>query len=311
MAVGAEILGLVPGAEREQAVAEMLRAAWLEHGILLFRDVASIDQHLALSRVFGELELHPYPELRSSLHPLLIELGGVKRAPAYVYDERELRVNRIPWHRDSAFTPDVCKGAMLRMVTPAREDGETFFADTAAAYDDLPAAMRRRLDGLDYVATLKLEYLDRPPAGALWSTMRRATEAEDPGGRASGLHDEAIPTRYPAVVQPVVFPHPQTGRRCLLLSPSIIDGFVGLGEEESRALLAELMVHMLQPKYLYRHQWRANDALLWDNIRFMHAAPGHRIDDQRFGLRTTLAGGVHTGRYLNADAAPVSPDFAD
>src|SRR5665213_3034043 len=100
MAVGAEITGLTPGMENDPEIAVALRAAWLEHGILLFRNVDSVDYHLSLSRVFGELELHPYPELRSDLHPLLIELGGTKRPPAYVYDETELRVNRIPWHRD-------------------------------------------------------------------------------------------------------------------------------------------------------------------------------------------------------------------
>jgi taurine dioxygenase len=311
MAVGAEIVGLAQGAEQEPAVAAALHAAWLDHGILLFRDVDSIDYHLALSRVFGELELHPYPEMRSALDPLLIELGGVKRAPAYVYDESELRLNRVPWHRDSAFTPDVCKGAMLRMVIPAREEGETFLSDTAAAYDDLPAAMKWRIAGLEYKATLKLEYPGRPPPGALWRTMRRATEEEDPGGRQSGLHDVPVATRYPAVVQPVVLRHPQSGRPCLLLSPSNIDRILGLDETESSTLLAELVDHMLQPKYVYRHRWRANDAIVWDNIRFMHAAPGHRIDDQRFGLRTTLAGAVHTGRYFDADVEAVTSNFAD
>ena len=311
MTVGAEIAGLTPGMEADPEIAAELRAAWVDHGILLFRDVASVDYHLSLSRVFGELELHPYPELRSALDPFLIELGGVKRAPAYVYDERELRVNRIPWHRDSAFTPEVFEGAMLRMVVPAREDGETLLAYTAAAWYDLPAAIKQRLDGLEYKATLRLEYLDRTPAGALWQTMRRATEAEDPGGRKSGLHDEAIPKRYPSVVQPVVLRHPASGRPCLLLSPSIIDRFLGMEEAESEALLAMLMEHMLQPQYVYRHKWRANDAILWDNIRFMHAAPGHRIEDQRFALRTTLAGAVRTGRYFDEGAAAVTPNFAD
>jgi taurine dioxygenase len=302
MAVGAEIIGLAQGAEQRSEVAEALRAAWLDHGILLFRQIDSVDHHLALSRVFGELELHPYPEMRSALDPLLIELGGVERAPAYVYDERELRLNRVPWHRDSAFTPDVCKGAMLRMVVPAREEGETFLADTAAAYDDLPELMKQRIATLEYKATLKLEYPGRPPPGALWRTMRRATEEEDPGGRESGLHDVPVATRYRAVVQPVVLRHPQSGRTCLLLSPSNIDCILGLDDGESDALLAELIDHMLQPKYVYRHKWRANDAILWDNIRFMHAAQGHKIDDQRFGLRTTLAGAVHTGRYFDAGA---------
>jgi len=311
MAVGAEIIGLAQGAEQQAEVADALRAAWLDHGILLFRDVDSVDYHLSLSRVFGELELHPYPEMRSELDPLLIELGGVKRAPAYVYDESELRLNRVPWHRDSAFTPDVCKGAVLRMVVPAREEGETFLADTAAAYEDLPAAMKRRLDGLEYQATLKLEYPGPPPPGALWKTMRRATEDEDPGGRQSGLHDVPVATRYPAVVQPVVLRHPQSGRPCLLLSPSNIDRILGMSEEEGDALLAELLGHMLQPQYVYRHKWQANDAIVWDNIRFIHAAHGHKVDDRRFALRTTLAGAVHTGRYLDPDAQGVTPDFAD
>ena len=52
-------------------------------------------------------------------------------------------------------------------------------------------------------------------------------------------------------------------------------------------------------------------AIVWDNIRFMHAAHGHRIGDQRFGLRTTLAGAVHTGRYFDADAEAVTPNFVD
>lgn len=299
MPVGAEIAGLAHGMEADPEIADALRQAWLDHGILLFRNVDTVDYHLSLSRVFGELELHPYPELRSAQHPLLMELGGPKRAPAYVYDETELRLHRVPWHRDSAFTPDVSKGAMLRMVVPAREEGETLLADTAKAYDDLPEALKRRLEGMEYKATLKIEYPGKPPPGALWKTMRRATEAEDPGGRASGLHDVPLSTRYPAVVQPVVLRHPQSGRNCLLLSPSNIDRLLGMDQEESDELLAMLLDHMLQPQYVYRHRWAANDAILWDNVRFIHAAPGHKIDDERFGLRTTMAGGVRTGRYFD------------
>jgi taurine dioxygenase len=298
MPVGAEITGLTPGMETEPAIAAALRAAWVDHGILLFRDVDTIDYHLSLSRVFGELELHPYPELRSDLHPLLIELGGSKRPPAYVYDETDLRLNRVTWHRDSAFTPDLCKGAMLRMVIPTREEGETWFCDTAAAYDDLPEPLKRRLDGLDYKGTLRLEFPDRPPPSAFWKTMRRATEEEDPGGRASGLHDEALPARYPSVAQPVMFNHPDSGRPCLMLSPSITDGFLGMAQADSDALLATLLDHMLQPNYVYRHKWAKDDAILWDNVRMMHATPGHKADEVRFGLRTTIAGALRTGRFF-------------
>ena len=311
MAVGAEVIGLVPGREQDPAVAAALRQAWLDHGILLFHDVDSVDYHLSLSRAFGELELHPYPELRSDLHPRLIELGGSKRPPAYVYDEKEVRVNRIPWHRDTAYTPELCRGAMLRMVVATEREGETLLADTARAYDDLPAAMKQRLEGLEYKGTLRLEYCDRTPSGALWKTMRRATRAEDPNARETLIHDDPTRDRYPSVVHPVVLRHPETGRCCLLLSPSYVDHFIGMDEAESAALLAALVDHMLQPKYVYRHKWSTNDAIIWDNFRFMHAATGHRIEDYRFGLRTTLAGAVKTGRYFDEGAEAKAPDFAD
>jgi taurine dioxygenase len=311
MAVGAEIVGLTPGQENDPKVAAALRAAWLEHGILLFRNVDSIDYHLSLSRAFGDLELHPYPELRSDLHPLLIELGGSKRPPAYVYDDKDLRINRIPFHRDTAYTPELCKGAMLRMVTPTADEGETWFADTARAWDGLPADLKQRLEGLETKATIRIDYSGKTPAGALWKTMRQATEAEYPREQQTLVHNSSVIDRYPPVVHPAVLQHPDSGRKCLLLSPSYVDGFLGLDEAESEALLAAVVEHMTRPEYVYRHKWTANDAIIWDNFRFMHAATGHKTEDERFGLRTTLANPHNTGRYFDANAEGATPDFAD
>ncbi len=311
MAVGAEIAGLTQGMESDPEVAAALRAAWLGHGILLFRNVDSVDYHLSLSRAFGELEMHPYPELHSKLHPLLIELGGSNRPPAYVYDDKDLRINRIPFHRDTAYTPELCKGAMLRMVTPTAEEGETWFADTARAWDGLPDELKQRLEGLETKATIRIDYSGKAPAGALWKTMRPATEAEYPREQQTLVHNSSVIDRYPPVVHPAVLQHPDTGRKCLLISPSYVDNFLGLDEAESERLLAAVVAHMTRPEYVYRHKWTANDAILWDNFRFMHAATGHRTEDERFGLRTTLANPHNTGRYFDADAKAMTPDFAD
>ncbi|TAL04811.1 MAG: hypothetical protein EPO08_00310, partial [Rhodospirillaceae bacterium] len=108
MQVGAEIVGLSEGAESDPEVKAELYAAWLKHGVLIFKDINSTEKHLAISRCFGELEIHPFPPARSREHPLLIEIGGDNRNQAYVYDESDLRVNRIAWHRDTAYTPDIC-----------------------------------------------------------------------------------------------------------------------------------------------------------------------------------------------------------
>src|SRR5690606_13887416 len=129
MPVGAEIVDFAPGMEELPEVRAALYDAWLEHGILLFRNVATIEQHLAISGCFGELEIHPVPEVRSAEHPYLVELGarsnGVGRPPTvYVFDG-ETRINRIAWHRDTAYAPDICKGAMLWMLEVPEREGET------------------------------------------------------------------------------------------------------------------------------------------------------------------------------------------
>jgi taurine dioxygenase len=93
LSVGAEVIGLHPGDESDPGVKKELYRAWLEYGFLLFRNVSSIEHHLSLSRCFGDLEIHPIPQVRSALHPMLIDIGGKKRGRAYVYDEGVIRVN--------------------------------------------------------------------------------------------------------------------------------------------------------------------------------------------------------------------------
>jgi taurine dioxygenase len=303
--VGAEIVGLARESEAEPGVRRDLYDAWLRYGVLLFRGVDSIERHLSISQCFGELEIHPVPEFRFEQNPYLVELGGPTRAAAYVYDS-DVRVVRIPWHRDTAFTPDVCKGAMLRMLEVPTHAGETMLSDTAMAYDSLPASMKARLEGLEYKATLRTDPLGQTPPGAFWTTVRLATEEEDP--EVTSRRKLSNSTRYPSVVQPALLTHPESGRKCIFLDPKDFNFFLGMEQGESDELLRYLVDHMVQPKYVYKHKWAVNDAILWDNRRCMHAACGYRPDESRYGQRTTLAGPVRTGRYFdtNVQQPPIS-----
>jgi taurine dioxygenase len=313
MPVGAEITGLAPGAETDETVRTALYDAWLAHGVLLFKGVDSVERHLALSQVFGDLEVHPFIEVRSKVHPMLIDLGGDRRNAAYVYDETDVRINRIAWHRDTAYTPDICKGAMLRMIDAPAEDGETMVCDTAKAYDDLPERLKARLEGLEYKATLRTGPREQTRPGAFWTSARPARIDEDPlGGRKDvDTEDPKIIARYPPVILPALLTHPESRRKCIFLSPTYVDFFFGMSQEESDALLKELCDHVLQPKYIYKHRWAPNEAILWDNRRMMHAGMGNKIDQRRYGLRTTLAGAIRVGRYYEDGAQAQVPDFAD
>jgi taurine dioxygenase len=311
MPVGAEIVGLAPGAEQNPATQRALYAAWLKHGILLFRGVDSVERHLAISRCFGELEIHPVPEVRHAENEYLIELGGAKRMGAYVFDDG-MRINRIAWHRDTAYTPDICKGAMLRMLEVPAYEGETLLADTAMAWDELPADLKRRLEGLEFKATLRTDPLVvQGHPGAVWKSVRQATDEEDPEGAGRRSRNTTIDQRYPSVIHPAVLTHPESGRKCLFLSPTYVDFFLGLEAGESNGLLQSLVDHMLQPRFVYRHRWSVDDAIVWDNRRFMHAGLGNRPDQPRYGHRTTLAGPLRTGRYFDEEPQQAASAVVD
>jgi len=305
--VGAEVSGL-PDGEITPEVRRALNHAWQEHGILLFRDVTTAERHLAISRCFGELEIHPLPELRAKEDPHFFPLGGPPIV-AWMFDESDMRVARIPWHRDTAFTPDICMGAMLRITEAHTSEGETLLADTAAAYDALPADIRARLEGLEYVALCSNGVPDYAGPANWWKTARPARDEEYPEG-IDPPGDIPWPDRHkwPAVVYPATLVHPESGRTCLFLSPMNIQYFLGMDREESDELIAYLVRHMTDPRFVYRHHWSANDAILWDNRRFIHAAAGYPPEESRIGLRTTLADKMCVGRLLEADASRAEPE---
>jgi taurine dioxygenase len=290
MPIGAEVTGAPADGHVPEAVRAELYRAWLDHGFLLFRGVHGVEQQMALTRCFGDLEIHPFPAARHPDNPYLIELG--KRPIRYVYDGRETRVNCIPWHRDTAYTPDICKGAMLRMLEVPAQGGETCLADTAKAYDGLPPRLKARLEGLEFKATLRTDHRTQTGPGALWGSVER----ED--GKPV---DEDWAAVYPPVIHPALLVHPESGRKCVFLSPTYVDAFLGLEPAESRALLRELVDHLLQPAYVYAHRWTVGDAILWDNRRMMHASPGNDPSEPRYGVRTTLAGPTRTGRYFDPE----------
>jgi len=301
--VGAEIPGLDLRVPIDEATRKALYDAWLVYGVLVFpQAAATIEQHMALSRCFGELEIHPVPEIRVKEEPYLIEIGGTRRGPGYVFnDDKKVVIGRLPWHRDTAYTPECCKGAILRMVEPAAEDGETLLADTAMAYDALPQRLKDRIENLQYKATLRLGPIEQTRPGAIWNKARKATLEEYPVAKEENV-SMAAKARYPSVLLPAVITHPESGRKCVFLSPTYVDYFIGMSQEESDALLKELTDFITQPRFCYAHRWKKNDMVLWDNRRFMHAARGYPAHCSRTGLRTTLAGSLRVGRYF--DPAP-------
>jgi taurine dioxygenase len=237
-----------------------LRQALAEGGILIARGLTlSPTDHVALTRVFGEPELHPIEELRLPGVPELIEfetdLTGTLDTDDPSADDV---VGAIEWHSDLSYTSMPSRGALLYAVDVPDRGGDTGFVDTARVYAALPAGLRRRIAGLEVV-----------------HQFSRAMS------RSSFL---------PAVTHPLVHRHPLTGQPVLNVSPMFTRSIVGLSAEAGRALLDELIAFATQERFAYLHRWTKGDLVVWDNWKTMHTATGHPKRFRRRVLRSTIRG---------------------
>ena len=103
---------------------------------------------------------------------------------------------------------------------------------------------------------------------------------------------------FPDVAHPLVWTHPESGRRALMVSPVQLIDMVGMDRTEGDALLAELVTHVTDGRFTYVHDWEVGDMVLWDNWRTMHSAFGTPPGCDRVVHRTTIRGDHATGRLL-------------
>jgi taurine dioxygenase len=299
--IGAQVTGFDWSGGIPDEVAQTLYSAWLEHGVLVFPKAGVTSQiHLGLSRVFGELEEHPLQNLHVAGNKDLIYFGGEESKGAGILVDGELLAGYIFVHQDTAYTPNLCRGSMLRMVQTPPQGGDTIWWDTAKAYLELPNTLKARIETLSTVHALKIV-----PPDPLWGMRGHTAVARDPASIAArGFPD------LPPVLHPMVITHPESGLRSLLLNPAGYVKVEGMDQAEGDALYEQVVSHTLQPKFTYRHHWSVNDIVLWDNRRTMHMATGYPHHLSRMAYRTTLKGAMPTGRVYEGDARAPAPSPA-
>jgi len=252
----------------EQSFGEIYRA-FLDHGILLFRNQrVTREQHIEFSRRFGELDRHD--ALPRDRHPDYPELLMVTNEPKPNGEPSDTKYTGRQWHSDMSFTTAPSLGSVLRAIAVPEVGGDTLFANMHAAYDALSAGMKELIADLH---------------GIHMSGTRKIANTKTGVPRA-----EEQKRLNPPVAQPVVRVHPETGRKALYIGEKV-SRFDGMTEEESRPLIDYLVRHATKPEFVYRHQWRKDDILVWDNRCTMHQALGDFDETQlRHMERTTVLG---------------------
>lgn len=296
--VGARIAGLDLSRDFSDSDAEAVRAAWIEHGLLLIRDPSADDEaQMRLSRLFGEMEPSATSFMNDPVNRFMMTLAydPEDTEPRFAQHYRVDGVDRagwLGWHWDQAFMPTIVRGAVLRMTLPATKMGRTGFIDAVAAHERLSPAMQARIEGLDVVYEFN-------PNFASGQYGFPSDIAALPRSASGG--DKAGSMRFPPVVHPLAITQRETGRPVLKLSPMHARYILGMGEPESHTLLVEIAEHLTNASHAYMHEWQAGDMMVWDNWRMIHMAEGVPLDCPRTARRTTIAGDYKVGRYLDPE----------
>ena len=268
--LGAEILGLdlhQPLPARDFA---RIHKAHLDHHLLVFRDQRiTPQQQVDFSRRFGPLQIHVLRNFQLPGTPEVLIISNI------VEDGQPIGLGDAGhfWHSDLSYKETPSLGSMLHAQELPSEGGDTLFANMHLAWDTLPAALRNAVQGL----RAEHSYL------AQYEELRRRSPWRPALTQAQ--IDEVQP-----VVHPVVRTHPETGRKALFVSEHFTTRIVGIPEDESRALLAELFAHSVLPEHVYRHRWAPHDLVFWDNRSLMHLAGGTPDHLRRKLYRTTIEG---------------------
>jgi taurine dioxygenase len=278
--LGAEISGVDLRHPLPDAQFSAIESALVENELIIFRDQdISSDQLMAFGRRFGELTVHPFAPNEGKNVPELIKFRNDETTPPFGTDV---------WHSDETFRAEPPMATILRATDelPA-VGGDTMFASMAAAYDGLSDRMQQYISGLHAIHDMKPF---RPLFGQSLEDRKKLQQFE---------------LMYPPQLHPVVRIHPVSGRKVLFVNPQFTLYIKGMAEDESRAVLDLLFSKTKIHEYQYRHRWRPNMVIFWDNRGVQHSALHDYYPKRRLMERVTIQG----TRPLAAEPAADAKDL--
>lgn len=264
--IGAVIEGVKLSAELDDATVHEINQALLQHKAIFFKGQQHLDdasQEAFATRLGTPLNHPTVPVKDGSAHILEIDSRGA-RADA--------------WHTDISFIEAYPKASILRSVVAPKVGGNTVWANTATAYDDLPAELKVLADSLRTVHSNSYDYAAKasvpPEVLARYKNYFNSTEYE--------------------TEHPLVRVHPETGEKNLLLG-SFFKNFVGYSSSESRRLYDLFQAYVEKLENIVSWRWDAGDIAIWDNRATQHRAINDYGDQHRVVRRVTLEGDIPVG----------------
>jgi alpha-ketoglutarate-dependent taurine dioxygenase len=248
--IKADIATLTSGRYAAEIV-EMLE----QRGVLIVREInMNDDEQNAFSATLGGVQVQ---------HGTTLQQISIDKEVTFAADY--LRGSFF-WHIDGSTDDRPNFAATLNARVLSKTGGTTYFANTYAAYEALSDEDKARYDSLRVVHSMEVSQRYIIP---------------EPSAEELSLWQQRAPKTHPLVW------HHRSGRKSLVLG-STADYIEGMGFPEGRMILTKLRDWATQPQFVYKHEWKLGDLLIWDNSGTMHRVDEYPIEDGRLLQRTTI-----------------------
>ena len=263
--IGAVVHGVRLSGQLAPETFAAVHATLLQHRVLFFRGQQHLDDaaHQAFAGRWGYVVPHPTVPSRNGTDILELDSHHGGRANS--------------WHTDVTFDADYPKVSVLRALTIPAQGGDTVWANTAAAYNELPAELRALADTLWAVHGNDYDY-----------AATRVESADDHGAKH---YREVFTSRLIEAQHPLVRVHPETGERTLIAG-HFLKRFVGYNTHDSQHLFEIIQHHITRLENTVRWHWAEGDVAIWDNRATQHYAINDYGDLHRVVRRVTVRGEV-------------------
>jgi taurine dioxygenase len=270
--LGAEVGGIDLSKPVAREDVETIEGVWRDRLVVVFREQKLTDRQLiAFSKCFGELDPpgpNPYGEPFNKEHPELNVISNVVEDGKPIGN---LGDGEAVWHADMTYVEVPPKAAMLHSleVPPPEAGGNTYFADMFAAYETLPADLKKAANG-----RIAVHDASTNSAGMLRKGYKKITDVRD-----------VVGARHP-----LVRTEPMSGRKALFLGRRPNAYVSGLPVPESEALLDALWAHATEPRFAMCHEWKVGDLLMWNNLSVLHRRDPFDPKTRRIMHRSQIKG---------------------
>lgn len=268
--IAADILDVDLAKPLDDQTIALIGGAWNDQLVLRFRNQRlNDDDLLRFSRYFGELDPpgpNPYGVTFLPEYPEINVISNVR-------DDAGVPIGNLGdgeavWHADMTYIDNPPEAGILYALEVPVGQGDTYFANMVAAYDDMPADLRAAIDG-----KILIHDAAHNSAGMLRKGYEEVRDVKlTPGARHSLAYEDP------------------TGRVALFLGRRPHAYILGMEEDDSEALLDSLWAHASQPKYSWKNEWQAGDLVMWQNRMVLHRRDGFDPNMRRVMHRTQLKG---------------------